>query len=178
MDEIINLEEFTKKEVKKLARRIGVIEMRLSRLIERRVLAALVNQSARSGGLAVATASAREAFDHAVEWCESNQERFIGRESSTGAHIVGRWQYQSNQIAIYPKTVRDILKSLQVDAETVLGEWREAGLIETGGDEKRYTKQMRVVPGKGPERVCVLIVQTEKPGASLARFSQSHFRRM
>jgi putative DNA primase/helicase len=105
--------------------------------------------------------NADRAFDLVISWCNSHQNRFIGREmddrTAPPSGWAGKWQRQSDEIFIYPHLVDDLLKAKGYpSADAVLRQWKEGGKLRCGTDQLRYTVQVRIRRGESAERVYAL----------------------
>lgn len=141
MDFTIQISKDLEKEATRLARRAAAIEADIAALIRRGIAASWQLPSESSNG-------APSAYDYILNWCKGNRARFIGQHVSIGDHIVGRWRDDDQCIYLFTKTLDDLLRSGGYSVSGTLKQWRDTGLIETGHDQLRYTKQVRVLPGQ------------------------------
>lgn len=155
MDFAIQIDHKLEKNISRLARRAASIEAEIAELIRRGIAAAWGVQAETIPDVDMELTGSN-AFQYAMNWCRDNRMRFIGQAVSVGSHIVGRWNDHDSCVYVYPAIMNELLRLAGYRVLPTLSHWRDAGLIETGHDQLRYTKQIRVIPCKGSERVYAL----------------------
>lgn len=96
--------------------------------------------------------NAERAFHLVMSWCESNENRFYGRELDTrtapASGWAGRWQREDREIRIYPHILEKIIKDAGYPSLTaILKNWSESGRLQKSADGS-YQKTARVLPNK------------------------------
>lgn len=161
MDFAIQIDHKLEKDIRRLARRAASVETEIAELIRRGIAAAWGVQAEIIPDVNKEL-NGSNAFEYAMRWCRSNRMRFIGQTVLVGSNIVGRWNDRDTCVYVYRAIMDELLMTAGYRVLPTLSHWRDAGLIETGHDQLRYTKQVRVIPGKGAERVYALKIPPQK----------------
>jgi uncharacterized protein (DUF927 family) len=94
------------------------------------------------------------ALDMVVSWMHSHQSEFYGRHRSDPDDVpiqpssgwAGRWVRGADweDVAFLPDRLREILRRLDYEPDSVLRAWRDRGWLSTDKDRKRMQQRMRL----------------------------------
>ncbi len=89
-----------------------------------------------------------------ISWAQANQHTFEGRldvdqhynERTPTLGLSGKWDRSDDweSIAFFSHKVKDLLEKGGFDPEATIRTWRDRDWLETHGDRKRYTRNIRI----------------------------------
>lgn len=158
MDFSIEISKETQKDITRLARRAAAIELEIAALIHR-AASGIWHQENPTDGTENA---AERAFAYLIAWCEQHKQKFVGSSCIAGDRIVGKWLPTDDYIYIYRDVADHLLRDGGYQIGPTLRAWRDDGRIESGNDQLRYTKQIRVIRGGDAVRVYALRIPEKK----------------
>ena len=97
---------------------------------------------------------AQLALDMVVSWMHSHQSEFYGRHRIDQADVpiqpaagwAGRWASGESweNVAFMPDRLRDVLRRLEHEPDSILRVWRDRGWLTTDSDRKRMQQRVRL----------------------------------